>query len=99
MNKIQITDKYWITSDVRSWNVSTFLGTFIDDKGKERERWEHYTYHSKFSKAIESLAQRLLKEASREDISGLREEARQIEQILKNASERASEGTNPLFKK
>lgn len=92
MNRIQITDKYWITSDVRSWNVSSFLWNYVDDKGIERERWEHYTYHSSFSKAIESLAKRMLRESGRDSISGLREEAMEIERILKDASKKVSEG-------
>ena len=90
MNTIQITDKYWITSNERSWMISEYLGTQVNGKtGKEHEHWKHFTYHPTFDQAVKSLGQRLLREASASDISGLRAVAVDIKELMENASKQA----------
>ena len=93
MNKIQINDKYWIISDIRSWNVSEYLGKQLDKAtGKERDQWKNYSYHPTFDQAVNSLCQRLLREASTSDISGLRAVAVEIKELMEKAAKQAEIG-------
>ena len=93
MNKIRITDKYWITSDSRCWMISEYKGKRTSkETGKESESWINYTYHGTFDHAVKSLTQRLLREASTHSVGALRDAAKDIGAILEKAVKQAEVG-------
>ena len=61
--RLQINDQWRIESDERCWNVQRYAGTYKSGKHVGKPKWVSVSYHGTLPGAINSLAQRLLRES------------------------------------
>ena len=95
MTKFRIEGDYYIVVDEYSYNLAKYLGSYIDKRDGERERWDTIGYFISVEKALNAYLELSIQEKLVEAGEG---ELRGMVNIISSETKRLSETLRTAFR-